>query len=323
MDIIKCLKGKGSKKALVFGMGGGGDIVATIPTASFLKEFGYEVIHGSIVWDRHIIDPRPGPRAVEELEDCRIINDTIAIAYPYTRITETRTQILPTVSKAAKHFGEVVCLDITKGAKRLASGLRNFMKLEGVSVIVAVDSGGDVLATGFESGLRSPLADSVSLAAIKDLEDSIVGIFGFGSDGELRIEELLGKIALQMERGGFLGCISMGKEDFRLMEKLTKDVTTEASSIPLKAFKGEIGLEKIRSGRTVPVLPLSVLTFYFKSSSLFETNELAKRIIEAENIDDARKILNSLGIFTEMDYEFLVERGEIEWELSRADQKLN
>jgi hypothetical protein len=310
MDLIRYLKRKKPKKALVFGMGGGGDIVATVPTSSFLKEFGYDVIHGSIVWDRYIIDPKPGPRAVEELESCEIVNETVAIAYPETNVDGLKL----TVSKAAKHFGKVVCLDITKGSKKLADGLKDFMKKYEIPVVIAIDSGGDVLAFGFESGLRSPLADSTSLAAISEIKDSIVGVFGFGSDGELRIEELLERIAFQMKKEGFLGCISMDYEDFRLMEKLTKDIATEASSIPLKAFKGELGLEKIRLGRTVPVSPLSILTFYFKASKLCESNELAKKIIEAEGIDDARKILNSLGIFTEMDYEFLVEKKEIRWD---------
>ncbi|RLI83555.1 hypothetical protein DRP07_03290 [Archaeoglobales archaeon] len=310
MDFIKFLKGKEPKRALVFGMGGGGDIVATIPTASFLKEFGYETFHGSIVWDRYVIDPKPGPRAVEELESCKIVNETIAIAYPETTVNGIEL----TVSKAAKHFGEVVCLDITKGPKKLANGLKDFMEKESVSVLISIDSGGDVLAYGFESGLRSPLADSISLAAISEIEDSIVGVFGFGSDGELRIEELLERIAFQMKVGGFLGCVSMGEEDFKQMKTLTEDVTTEASLIPLKAFEGNLGLEKIRFGRTVPVSPLSILTFYFRSSKLYESNVLAKSIIKTENIEDARRILNSLGIFTEMDFEFLIERKEIRWE---------
>ena len=205
-----------------------------------------------------------------------------------------------------------MCLDITKGAKKLAEGLKSFMEDE-ISILIAVDSGGDVLAQGFESGLRSPLADSISLAAISEIKDSVVGVFGFGSDGELRVEELLDRIAFQLKENGFVGCISMGKDDFRRMKELTKDITTEASSIPLDAFKGAIGLRKIRLGRTVPVSPLSILTFYFRPFKLYENNVLAKSIADAESIEDARKKLNSLGIFTEMDYEYLVERKEIRW----------
>ena len=98
MDLIKLIKEKKPKKALVFGMGGGGDIIATIPTASLLKEFGYEVLHGSIVWDRYIVDPKPGPRAIEELENCEVVNETIAIANPETRADGIQL----TVSRAAK-----------------------------------------------------------------------------------------------------------------------------------------------------------------------------------------------------------------------------
>jgi hypothetical protein len=308
MDLIRFFKRKEPKKALVFGMGGGGDIVATVPTASLLHEFGFEVMHGSVVWDRYIVDPKPGPRAIEELENCEVVNATIALATPETGVDGIKL----TVSKAAKYFGRVVCLDITKGAKKLAEGLKDFMGDE-ISVLVAVDSGGDVLAQGFESGLKSPLADSISLAAISEIEDSVVGVFGFGSDGELRIEELLDRIAFQLREGGFLGCTSMGVEEFEFMRDLANEITTEASSIPLDAFKGELGLRKIRFGRTVPVSPLSVITFYFKASKLYQNNVLARNVIEAGNIEEARKKLNSLGIFTEMDYEYLLERKEIGW----------
>jgi hypothetical protein len=308
MDFIRFVMEREPKKALVFGMGGGGDIVATVPTASYLEELGYEILHGSILWDRYIVDPKPGPRAIEELKNCEIVNETIAIANSETRANGVRL----TVSKAAKHFGEVICLDITKGPRKLAEGLKDFMGDE-ISLLVAIDSGGDVLAQGFESGLKSPLADAVSLAAISEIEDSVVGVFGFGSDGELRIEELLDRIAFQLKEKGFLGCISMGRKDFEVMKDLTAEITTEASSIPLEAFEGTLGLKKIRFGRTVPVSPLSILTFYFTALKLYGTSIVAREVFGAKDIEDARKRLNSLGIFTEMDYEFLLERKEIDW----------
>jgi hypothetical protein len=308
MELIRFFKRKEPKRALVFGMGGGGDIIATVPTASLLHEFGFEVLHGAIVWDRYIVDPKPGPRAIEELENCEVVNEVIAIATPETRADGIQL----TVSKAAVYFGRVVCLDITKGARELARGLKDFMGDE-ISVLIAVDSGGDVLAQGFESGLRSPLADSISLAAISEIKDSLVGVFGFGSDGELRIEELLDRISFQLREGGFLGCASMGSKEFEFMRNLAGDITTEASSIPLDAFRGELGLRKIRFGRTVPVSPLSILTFYFKASKLYENSVLARKILHAGSIEEARKELNSLGIFTEMDYEYLLKRREIGW----------
>jgi hypothetical protein len=311
MEIIEFLKEKGPGKALVFGMGGGGDIIATVPTASFLKEFGFEVFHGSIVWDRYIIDSKPGPRSLEELTQIDRINETVAIACGKTRISE---DVKPTVARAAEHFEKVIALDITKGPERLAEGIKDFMSRYGVSVVIAVDSGGDVLASGFESGVRSPLADAVSLAALSRIRDSLVGVFGFGSDGELRIEEILIQISELLKIGAFVGCIAMGRKDCMMMENITKDVTTEASMIPLRAFKGEMGFTKIRMGRTVPLFPISILTFFFRADGVFEKNRLAKEILKTRNIREAREILNRMGIFTEMDFEYMISRKGIPWD---------
>jgi len=305
VEFVKIIKKCRSKKALIFGMGGGGDIVGTIPTASFLKEFGFKVYYGSIVWDRIVVDPKPGPRAIEELKNIEIINSTIAMA---NEDTKTLYGVKPTVARAAKIFGEVVALDITKGVNKLVEGIRDFVARFDVELIIGMDSGGDALCMGFESGIKSPLADSISVATLSKLENSVIGAFGFGSDGELRIEELLHNISILMKNKGFLGCIAFGGEEYNQMLELTKEVVTEASMLPLKAFEGILGLEKMRDGRTVIVSPLSTLTFYFDSKKVLELNALAKEVVDAENIDEANKKLNRLGIFTEYDYERAVSR---------------
>ncbi|AGK61863.1 Uncharacterized protein conserved in archaea [Archaeoglobus sulfaticallidus PM70-1] len=310
MNLFRLLKSFDTRKAVVFGMGGGGDIVATVPTANLMREFGFEVLHGTIVWDRYIIDPEPGPRAIEDLENVEIVNDTIAIASEKTRIGE----IIPTVARAGRCLGKVVALDITKGPKRLAEGLKAFMDENNIAIAVGIDSGGDVLASGFESGVRSPLADAISLATLSLIENSFIGFFGFGSDGELRIEELLMKVSSLIKENMFLGSVSMSDEDYREMMELTKNVVTEASSIPLRAYEGELGVLRVRAERSVPVSPLSIMTFYFKTEGVFKMNKLAKTVLDVESIDVARKRLNEMGIFTEMDFEYLVKNKNIPWD---------
>ena len=78
--------------------------------------------------------------------------------------------------------------------------------------------------------------------------------------------------------------------------------------LPLKAYEGRLGLEKMRDGRTVIVSPLSTLTFYFDSKKVFELNALAKEVVDAININKANERLNSLGVFTELDYERAVSK---------------
>ncbi len=299
MELVRILKNCKEKKALVIGIGGGGDIVSTIPVANFLRLFDFEVIHGGVMWDRLILDPKPGPRSVEELLNAEKVAETIAIISEDTRTTDG---VKPNLARSAKFFGKVVGLDITKGVRRLRDDLRKFVETEGIGLIVGVDAGGDAISVGYESGVRSPLADAIGVALLSEL-DALVAVTGFGSDGELKIEELMLNISEIMRIGGFLGCSSLSYEDCVDMEKICEHVITEASKIPILAYRGEFGLKKIRKGRTVLITPISALVFYFKAKAVMVVNESAKLVLEADSIESANRILNKNGIITELDYE--------------------
>lgn len=299
MELIRLLKSFRKKKALVFGIGGGGDVVSTISVANFIKLFDFEVVHGGVMWDRLILDPKPGPRSVEELVNAEKIAKTIAIIGENTRTVDG---IKTNLAKSAKFLGKVVGLDITKGVRRLREDLERFMQDEGIDLLVGVDAGGDAISTGYESGVRSPLADAISVALLSEL-DGLVAVTGFGSDGELKMEELMLNISEIMRIGGFLGCSSLSREDCEEMEKLCEEVVTEASKIPILAYRGEFGLKKIRKGRTVLITPISALVLYFRAKAVMEVNEAAKLVLNAESIESANQILNRNGIITELDYE--------------------
>ncbi|MEM2727065.1 MAG: DUF1152 domain-containing protein [Archaeoglobaceae archaeon] len=302
MELIRMLKECKHKKAFVFGMGGGGDIVSTIPVANFLKLFEFEVIHGGVLWDRLIVDPKPGPRALEELENTEKFNEVITLV---KETTMTKYGVKPNLARSAKHLGEVFALDITKGVKKLARGLEEFINEKQIGITIGVDAGGDALAVGYESGVRSPLADAVSVAVLSEI-NGLVSVVGIGSDGELKFEELMLNIAEIYKSNGFLGCSSVTTEDSREMLKLCEDVVTEASRIPIMAHQGDLGLKKIRKGRTVLITPISALIFYFRAKEVFEINETARLIQDCENLEEANRILNKNGITTELDYERLV-----------------
>lgn len=307
MELIRILKECKQKRAFVFGMGGGGDIVSTIPVANFLRLFDFDVIRGGVLWDRLIVDPKPGPRAIQELKNAEKFNEVIALV---KETTMTNYGVKPNLARAAKQLGEVFALDITKGVKKLAMGLEEFINEKKIGITIGVDVGGDALAVGYESGVRSPLADAVSVAVLNEL-NGFVSVVGLGSDGELKFEELMLNIAEIYKNSGFLGCSAITEEDCMQMLSVCEDVVTEASKIPIIAFKGDFGLKKIRKGRTVLVTPISALIFYFRAKSVFEINETAKLIRDCGNLEEANKILNKNGIITELDYEKSVSNFEI------------
>ncbi|MGH7885048.1 MAG: DUF1152 domain-containing protein, partial [Thermodesulfobacteriota bacterium] len=75
MSIEKFLKNK--KRAMLIGIGGGGDIVGTLPTANLLKTNGITSILGGLSWERSVFDPIPGPRKLEETINAEEINSIV------------------------------------------------------------------------------------------------------------------------------------------------------------------------------------------------------------------------------------------------------
>jgi hypothetical protein len=53
---------RASTKALVIGVGGGGDVVGALATGRFLEFCGLEFVLGGLSWERNVYDPIPGPR---------------------------------------------------------------------------------------------------------------------------------------------------------------------------------------------------------------------------------------------------------------------
>ena len=52
---------KESSYALVLGIGGGGDVVGTLPTSRYLRWLGIRTLVGGLTWERWVNDPEPGP----------------------------------------------------------------------------------------------------------------------------------------------------------------------------------------------------------------------------------------------------------------------
>jgi hypothetical protein len=292
-----------ARKALVIGIGGGGDIIGCIPTARYLSFLGVEVILGGLTWERRVVDPKPGPRRIDELENCTPICTAMALANSRTK-TSYGTPL--TESVASEVLGEeVVLLDINGGAIATAEALRCAIEKLGIDMVVGIDVGGDSLAKGDERGVQSPLADGIMLAALAKLPvPSLLGVIGYGSDGELTIEELHRNVAALIEKGALLGARGATREDLEIMEKIASATATEASKLVVEAGKGRYGAYKIRKdSRSVYLTPCALVTFYFSSKHVFEFSRIAQLIAYTESLKEADEILRSHGYLTELYFE--------------------
>ncbi len=292
-----------AERALIVGIGGGGDVVSTIPTARLLELFGVDIVLGGVIWVPVPRDDRPGPRSLDELEQVEPVQERIA------RVSSDSTTvdgISLAEAKVAKLTGdEVLALDITGGVNPLSRSLDAYCQDTGTDLVIGVDAGGDALAVGDEPGLRSPLTDAIGLAVLADLDcDSLLGVIGFGSDGELTQSELTEAVGTLAAAGALLGAWGITPRIKTELERILSEVETEASRLPVEAAAGRFGEQRIRDGRRrATVTPMAPITYYFDPSQVANRSKVTELVRGATDVADAADRLSEHGLITEFDLE--------------------
>ena len=298
---------RSARRALVIGVGGGGDVVGALVTARFLEFCGLEFRLGGLSWERSVYDPIPGPRALDEVENVRSIHRRAWLANGETKTT---TGVYFAESRMAAVRGEeILLIDINGGVAGVVQGLEAALKEFDADLLVGVDVGGDSLAEGHEPGLRSPLADAIMLGAYVKLQrrgvSTMWAMFGYGSDGELTVAEIEAALARLSKAGGLLGAWGLTENMTAELEEVVKSVQTEASAIPLECARGAWGERSMRQDlRKVRLTPLTGLTFFISPSALFETlSHPARAVLGSVSLEEANDALHAIGVKTELDLE--------------------
>jgi hypothetical protein len=298
---------RASTHALVIGVGGGGDVAGALATARFIEFCGLKFTLGGLSWERIVYDPVPGPRKLSEARNVRPLHPRAWMAGPES---QTDTGVFFAEARMAAHLGrEVLLIDINGGVKGTVDGLEAALEQTGADLLVGIDVGGDSLAEGHETGLRSPLADSIMLAAFAELDRrgrrTLWGMFGYGSDGELTTDEIEAALAKLAATGGLLGACALTPKIAAELEEVIKTVPTEASAVPIECFRGAWGQGKIRyDQRTVRLTPLTALTFFISATKLYDTlSRPARALKDSASLEEANDALHGLDIRTELDFE--------------------
>jgi hypothetical protein len=289
-------------------MGGGGDVVGSLAVSTLLDELDTEWVLGGVSWERSPIDPRPGPRSLDEIRGGEPCGSAAVL-------TEGGTTSVDGVefseSKMAAHLGRpVLLIDITRGPAALATGLAEAAERLGCDAVVLLDVGGDVLAHGEEPGLASPLCDAIVLSAGLILARSaemavIAAVYGPGCDGELTPDEVLQRITELQGAGSLLGAWALTPEACDLVEAAGAEVPTEASLMAVRCARGERGTVPIRGGRrSVELTSLGALTFFFDPvAAAGSAIPLATAVAPAASLEGAHDALMAMGVRTELDLE--------------------
>jgi hypothetical protein len=296
-----------ARRALVLGIGGGGDVVGSIGVGRRCEALGTEFVLGGVAWERLPIDPVPGPRPAEQIHGGRRAGARAVIA---DGKTSTPEGVLFSESHVAAHLGtETVLIDVTAGAVGAAEGIAAAAAELGCDLVVYADVGGDAIATGVEPGLGSPLCDAVMLAAGHRLRaelDGVTCVIGAGCDGELTIAEVLDRIGALTEARSWIGAFQIEADAAEEILRAAEPTGTEASVQLARSALGARGEVEIRGGRRHLVLsPLSALGFCFDLEAALPQLPLVAAVLESETLEQGRDALNDLGVSTELDYEQL------------------
>jgi ribulose-5-phosphate 4-epimerase/fuculose-1-phosphate aldolase len=301
-----------SKRPLVLGIGGGGDVVGALATAELCRlRHGARPVLGGVAWERRPVDPEPGPRSESQIEGARPLGPGVLAASAGTRVRGSG--VLFAESRLAGLLGEETMLvTIGRGPRVVADGLFTAMRELGCDLAIFIDVGGDVIARGDEPGLASPLCDAVMLAAAGQLQSLggppvLAGVFGAGCDGELTPSEVFERLELLREAGGLAAPppARIEPEIAGRLEEAVSVVPTEASAMALRAYRGETGTFTIRSGRRrVEVTRQAVETWFFDPEvAIRSAAPLAASVLDASDLEAANEALHALGTRTELDLE--------------------
>jgi hypothetical protein len=296
---------RAADRALVLGIGGGGDVVGALAIARLCESVGTACALGGVAWERFAIDPRPGPRSVDEIRGGERLAGGAVLA---DSETTTDDGVAFAEAGVAGFLGAPTALiDVTRGATGASEGIAAAMERLECDLLVGVDVGGDMLGRGDEEGLASPLCDAVMVAAMLEgagESDPILAMIGAGCDGELAPAQVLERVAALARAGAWLGTWGMPPDAAAELERAADRVPTEASLMVARCARGETGTVPIRGGRRqVELGPLGALAFFFDPLAASDELALARAVRSSDSIDAARDALAALGVRTELDYE--------------------
>lgn len=286
------------KTHLYVGAGGGGDGLAALIVRHALHADTSRPVVASFSWDRYVLDPAPGPRSASDFDGLTTLTEHCWEVTPTSRLRSGGTS---TLTLLAQHTdARSFLLDPHAGAAGLHQQLREIVVATAADAVTLVDVGGDVIARGDERTLRSPLADSLTLAALAQLPVPCkVIIAGPGLDGELPAD-------LVQDR-----CRALAAEEAVLTSSYVhrylpalRQHPSEATSLLAAAALGTYGRAEIRdSASLVPVTRESATLFAAEFDAVLSENRLAQCLVGSRTLTDADAITVQTCGRSELAYE--------------------
>jgi hypothetical protein len=212
-----------------------------------------------------------------------------------------------TLPRLSGEIGDrLVLLDPDGAAAGLCEQLGELVHAHDADEVEIVDVGGDSLARGDESGLRSPLADAMVLAACAGLDvPSSIMVAGPGLDGELTEEEVLAATATAgTGTGDARPDRVLGPDDIAPFAPVLDWHPTESTALLAAAAQGVRGRVEIRDrGLIVQLTARSANVYRLALATVLGRSRVASALIGSSSLDEAETITRTVCGFSELEYE--------------------
>jgi hypothetical protein len=289
------------RTTLLVAAGGGGDALASLLVSRRLldDDDGKVPLVASYSWDRRILDPMPGPRLPEDFEATRRLTPRSVEIIAHSRLRSGGVSSLQLLAEATT--GRFVLLDPSNGAIGMRQQLVTLVEHFAYESVLLVDVGGDLLATGTEEDLRSPLADALALASLADFPVPVrVAVAGPGLDGELAASYVRSRCTAS---GGALSG-RLAAEDVEPYFPALAQHPSEATTLLAAAALGMIGRAEIRDSMELVSLDgASAEIYVLDASAAVAANQLAQELATTHSMVEAEAATVTICGRSELDYE--------------------
>ncbi|MDX3567847.1 DUF1152 domain-containing protein [Streptomyces sp. ID05-47C] len=280
---------------LIVAAGGGGDAVAAAMLHTALYGDGDQAVILTYAWDRLLIDPVPGPRGTDDFTGLEPLTPAVWKVPAEARPIPPAGSTLPRLAAELPHT--IALIDPRHGAKGITHQLEDLVARLRPTSIDLLDVGGDLLARGDEPTLKSPLADSLTLAACCQVNAPVrLLVAGPGLDGELSYEELRGIL------GPLVHTFTAADTDS--ISQVLEWHPSEATGMLAAAARGVRGTCEVRdAGLPIPLTDESPTLHEVDLDEAVSRNELARTLMSTTTLDEAETLSREICGFSEIDYE--------------------
>jgi hypothetical protein len=296
-----------NESVLLVGVGGGGDVSWSIPLINYLRTLGvkrFAVGEATIAW--WDLEGRISLGGftfhLADLDTVQKISDRCGLLRRETRVVNGpgRGSRLPQSIIAELKDVEAFALELDDGVVGMREGINALANHLGAGLVIGVDCGSDSFYSGTETKVLSPLVDAMIVAALADCKPaSIMGLIGYGCDGDLMPDELDASVKSVIKKGGLLGARGLIPTDIQDMEKFFSVWPNPVEEWPLKAAKGELGWKNMNTLWSILVTPLTSIMMFFEPKVLVEHNPLANAVRDSKMLKEAEDAAIRMGLMPE------------------------